>query len=120
MIRKANIGDISRIAEILIFGKRTAYRNIFNNDKVSFGEMTVLPLALSYAENPDKLHNVFVYEKDFVRGMMSIDIGEILEVKELYVDPFFQKEKIGSHLLSYAENLAHRSEERRVGKECRL
>ena len=45
MIRRATIADASRIAEILIFAKRTNYRKIFQNDKVSFGEMQVYLLA---------------------------------------------------------------------------
>ena len=39
MIRQANIDDAPRIAEILVFTKRMNYREIFQNDKVSFGEM---------------------------------------------------------------------------------
>jgi putative acetyltransferase len=35
MIRRAEIKDASMLAEILIFAKRTAYRQIFNNDNVS-------------------------------------------------------------------------------------
>ena len=45
LIRQATISDASRIAEILIFTKRMNYRTIFQNDKVSFGEMQVYPLA---------------------------------------------------------------------------
>lgn len=48
MIRRAEIKDASRLAEILIFAKRTAYRQIFNNDNVSFNEMQVLDLALIF------------------------------------------------------------------------
>ena len=47
-IRKATINDVSRLAEILVFTKRMHYRPIFQNDKVSFGEMQVLPLAQEY------------------------------------------------------------------------
>ena len=36
MLRKATMQDVSRIAEIIVFGKRVAYRPIFNNDVVSF------------------------------------------------------------------------------------
>lgn len=32
MIRQAEVGDISRIAEILVFTKRVNYRRIFHND----------------------------------------------------------------------------------------
>ena len=39
-IRKATIADVSRIAEILVFTKRMNYRPIFQNDKVSFGEIS--------------------------------------------------------------------------------
>ena len=41
-IRKAEEKDIPRIAEILVFAKRSAYRPIFQNDEVSFNVITVL------------------------------------------------------------------------------
>ena len=52
-IRKAEKKDASRLAEILIFAKRTAYRPIFKNDYVSFQEMQVLDLALDFRDRPD-------------------------------------------------------------------
>lgn len=45
MIRKAVAKDIPRIAEIIVFGKRVAYRPIFQNDMVSFNEMQVVSTA---------------------------------------------------------------------------
>ena len=45
MIRQAETGDISRIAEILVFTKRVNYRRIFHNDRYSFGELQVLTAA---------------------------------------------------------------------------
>ena len=106
MIRKSNEKDISRIAEILIFTKRTAYRDIFKNDKVSFGEMLVLPLAMKYMENAELLKNIYVYDDEIVKGMMNISLEKQFEINQLYIDPFFQNQKIGSKLLSYAENYA--------------
>ena len=44
-IRKACRQDISRIAELIVFGKRTAYRDIFKDDKGSFKDLQVLPTA---------------------------------------------------------------------------
>lgn len=85
-IRKATCEDASRIAEILIFAKRMNYRSIFRNDKVSFGEMQVYPLAKEYIECPDKLQNIWVYDDEFVKGMINIAGNRI---KELYVDTFF-------------------------------
>lgn len=98
-IRKAFPTDASRLAEILIFAKRTAYRSIFRNDAVSFGEMQVLPLALSYQAGGEGLPDIWVYDDKFVKGMIHVKNGA---VEELYVDPFFQNCGIGSELLTYA------------------
>ncbi len=98
-IRKASIQDVSRIAEILVFTKRMNYRSIFHNDKVSFGEIQVLPLAKDYIDNPEKLTNIWVYDDEFVKGMLHTEGQEIME---LYVDSFFQKEGIGSRLIEFA------------------
>ena len=112
MVRSATLKDVSRIAEILIFAKRTAYRSIFKNDKVTFGEMQVLPLALEYQNNPDLLKNIIVYDDEFVKGMANIkenfnDDGTVsIEIIEIYVDPFFQGCGIGRALLEEAERYA--------------
>lgn len=98
-IRKASMKDSSRLAEILIFTKRMAYREIFCNDKVSFGEMQVYPLAQDYIVNSEKLENIWVYDDEFVKGMIHIE-GK--EITELYVDFFFQNEGIGTKLIEFA------------------
>lgn len=98
-IRKAETTDASRIAEILIFNKRMNYRSIFRNDRVSFGEMQVYPLAREYISAPGKLENVWVYDDGFVKGMIRIE-GNALA--ELYVDTFFQNEGIGGQLIGFA------------------
>ena len=72
MIRKATIQDSSRIAEILVFTKRVNYRSIFHDDKVSFGEMQVYPLAKQYMDDPSKLANIWVYDDEFVKGLIHI------------------------------------------------
>lgn len=99
MIRHATSDDASRIAEILIFTKRVNYRQIFQNDRVSFGEMQVYSLAKDYIDNPDKLKNIWVYDDEFVKGMIHIDGTQIVE---LYVDSFFENQGIGSRLIEFA------------------
>lgn len=99
MIRKATSKDVSRIAEILIFSKRTNYRHIFQNDRVSFGEMQVLPLANDYLQDPQKLQDIYLYDDEFVKGLVSVSGTQITQ---LYVDPFFVGMGIGSALLSFA------------------
>lgn len=99
IIRKAAMEDISRLAEILIFTKRMNYRRIFQNDQVSFGEMQVLPLAQEYLAHPEELENIWVYEDGFVKGMLHVE-GQ--ELRELYVDSFFQCQGIGGELIEFA------------------
>lgn len=99
MIRHAVTEDASRIAEISIFTKRMNYRDIFRNDKVSFGVMQVYPLAQSYIDDPDQLKGMYVYDDEFVKGFISIS-GQ--QIRELYVDCFFSSMGIGSRLLEFA------------------
>ena len=114
MIRQAALEDVSRIAEILIFAKRSAYRDIFKNDKVSFGEMQVLPLALQYINNPALLENIIVFDDEFVKAMaatetsISADGSALLNVVEFFVDPFFQDDGIGKKMLREIEGRCKR------------
>ncbi|QAA32310.1 GNAT family N-acetyltransferase [Clostridium manihotivorum] len=112
MIRKAEVKDASRIAEILIFAKRTAYRKIFNNDQVSFNEMQVLDLALGFRDNKAELEGLYVYDDGIVKGLikygcLSKESNEnSIEIFELYVDTFFQGQGIGSKLIDDCLNQA--------------
>ena len=98
-IRKATIADVSRIAEILVFTKRMNYRPIFQNDKVSFGEIQVLPLAQEYLKSPELLEPIWVYDDEFVKGVLHVEDNGI---QELYVDSFFQNQGIGGKLIDFA------------------
>lgn len=106
MVRNANIYDVSRIAEILIFAKRTAYRSIFNNDEVSFNEMQVLDLALALQKD-NALDNILVYDDGIVRGMIKRELlhddtyNNSLIIHELYVYPFFQSSGVGGKMMQY-------------------
>lgn len=102
-IRKATEKDLSRIAEILVFVKRINFRPIFQNDDYSFGELQVLNVAEEY-RNPDILNHVWVYDDGIVKGMIEIN-GQ--EIKTLYVDAFFQNQRVGAALIEFAkENFA--------------
>ena len=99
MIRKAEHKDISRIAEILVFVKRIKFRPIFKDDDYSFNELQVLKVA----EDLDKrevLNDSYVYDDGIVKGFIHIE-GK--EIKELYVDYFFQDQGIGGELIEYAK-----------------
>jgi len=99
VIRKAELKDISRIAEILVFTKRIKYRSIFHNDEYSFNELQVIKVADEF-KNPELLDEVWVYDDGIVKGMIHLEEKEIVE---LYVDYFFWKEGIGSKLVEFAK-----------------
>lgn len=108
MLRKAGNMDISRIAEILIFTKRTTYRPIFKNDNVSFNEMQVLN-EIEKLSQSSALDNIYVYDDGIVKATVKIeDIGEKTKVSEFFVDPFFQGEGIGTKILN---NVIEKSKE---------
>lgn len=108
MLRKAGNMDISRIAEILIFTKRTTYRSIFKNDNVLFNEMQVLK-EIEKLSQPSALDNIYVYDDGIVKATVKIeDIGEKTKVSEFFVDPFFQGEGIGTKILN---NVIEKSKE---------
>lgn len=99
-IRKAETRDLSRIAEILVFVKRIKYLPIFQDYNYSFGELQVLSVAREYAA-PAILDHIWVYDDGIVKGLIHID-GE--EIKELYVDCFFQGQGVGSALIEFAKS----------------
>ena len=100
MIRKATIQDVPRIAEIIVFGKRVAYRPIFNNDLVSFNELQVLNLIEEYRNNPTVVDNMLVYDDGIIKGVINrIFKDNAVEICEFYVEPFFKGNGIGKKLI---------------------
>ena len=98
-IRKAAPTDLSRIAEILVFDKRVNFRPIFQDDDYSFNTLQVLKVAQEYAK-PEILGHIYVYDDGIVKGLIHI---KGTEIKELYVDHFFQSQGIGAKLIEYAK-----------------
>lgn len=103
MIRQANKQDISRIAEIIVFGKRVAYRPIFENDYVSFNELQVVRLYEEYKNNPDRLDGMLLYDDGIIKGIIKgHSTGDkTIEITDFYVEPFFVGQGIGTLLIKY-------------------
>lgn len=98
-IRQAGPRDISRIAEILIFTKRTTYRPIFDDDKVSFNIMQV-GTEIENLKRSHALDGVYVFDDGVTKAMLRREIdGKQMHIVELFVDPFFQYEGIGTKML---------------------
>lgn len=97
-IRQAEIRDIYRIAEILVFNYRLNFYPIFQNDEYYFEEMTVDNIA-EKIRNSDFLNQTFVYDDAVVKGFIKISGNEI---EKLFVEPVLQGQGIGKKLLCYA------------------
>lgn len=116
MIRKAEEKDIPRIAEIIVFGKRTAYRKIFNNDIVSFNHLQVVDLANTYYENNKLMETMLVYDDGIVKGVINRRYNrECVEILDFYVEPFFWGCGIGTRLLRRLLQEAKQSGSQSIG-----
>ncbi len=96
MIRKANINDLSRIAEIQVFNYRLYFYPIFQSDAYYFGELQVPSLMKEYEAQLDSL---YVYDDGVVKGFIKI---EGTYIARLFVEPVLQNGSIGSQLLEFA------------------
>lgn len=107
MVRKANTGDISRLAEIEVFGKRVAYRPIFQDDNGSFNQLQVGNIMDEYRQNPSLLNRIWVYDDGIVKGLVGQKDypdnhrTDEIELYCFYVEPFFKGQGIGSALLRH-------------------
>lgn len=115
MVRKATLQDISRIAEIIVFGKRVAYRSIFNNDFVSFNELQVIDIIEKIRRNSMLIDNFIVYDDGIVKGVINRKFMEDkVEISEFYVEPFFKGKGIGRELIQYVISEAKEADKQKI------
>ena len=111
IIRKATPEDCPRIAEIHVFGWRSAYIDFIPPDHL-FNKMTVKKREAKFMEyfNDEKTAGImYVYESDkIIKAFMTIgdcrddDKDEYaFELQGIYVDPFFQRRHIGTELVEF-------------------
>lgn len=98
-IRRAQEGDILRLAEIEVFNYRINFYPIFQNDDFYFKEYTTQALIQAYRMNPERLKNTFVFDDGCVKGFICVSEGMI---RKLFVEPVLQGRGIGKALLMYA------------------
>ena len=96
MIRYAQMKDISRIAEIIVFGKRVAYRPIFQDDIGSFHQLQVGNIIREYQETPCLIDNFLLYDDGIIKGVINgkdylgNNRNDEIELCDFYVEPFFK------------------------------
>ncbi|MDR2020305.1 MAG: GNAT family N-acetyltransferase [Treponema sp.] len=111
MIRKAVINDSPRIAEIHVFSSRYAYKDFIPMENL-INKMTVKNIEKSirkYLSNNIKPFEMYVYEdNNIIKGFMTIGNctdgdkdNNTFELENIYVDPLFQRQHIGTELIDY-------------------
>ena len=115
MLRKATIQDIPRIAEIIVFGKRVAYRSIFNDDIGSFNGLQVIHIIDEYQKDTALIDNMIVYDDGILKGVINrMFAGDSIELCEFYVEPFFKGMGIGKELIQYVISEARSANVKRI------
>jgi L-amino acid N-acyltransferase YncA len=111
MIRIANIEDSPRMAEIHVFGWRCAYKDFISLDHL-YKKFTVKIREEKFKEylstKKDDEEN-FVYEdENIVKAFFTIGNcrdedknNKTIELMGIYVDPLFQRQKIGTKIVDY-------------------
>jgi len=116
MIRTAKIEDRSRMAEIHVFAWRCAYKDFISLDYL-YNKFTVKNREEKFREylSQNNLNNEnYVFEdENIIKAFLTIgncrvddkDINTF-ELMGIYVDPMFQRQKIGTKLTEYCINEA--------------
>lgn len=113
MIRKATLIDAQRIAEIIVYGWRFAYKGMID-DTYLYGELSVVKRYQSLSEVLSGEHGFFVYEEDGIMKAFvlvsepreSAETSDYSELVAIYVEPQFKGMGIGQKLIAFAEELS--------------
>ena len=112
MVRSAVYKDLSRIAEIHVFGWRNAYRGIVTDDFL-FNKLSVRNILERY-EKIWKMKNDKLYvneDNEIINGFMIFgccrdsDKPEAFELYAIYVEPLMLHQGIGRKLLEKFESI---------------
>jgi len=114
MIRKAEASDVPRIAEIRVFGWRSAYRGIIS-DEILYKDTLVTTDIQKWAarfDDNDKGFENYVYDDGILKAFLCIgpcpeeDKPGAFELGAIYVDPGFKSQGIGTALANFCEKKA--------------
>ncbi len=112
-VRKAEVQDASRIAEIIVSYSHEVIHERLYDDPAKFNSFQVLPLALHYQNDKGALKGIRVYDDGIIKGVLYMtQNGKELELDSLYVDPLFHNAGVGQALSqAAAETLAEKDAE---------
>lgn len=98
-IRRAERGDLSRVAEIYVFNNRINFFPIFGDEEYSFKTLQVESIISDFFSREEIMRKLYVFEDTVIRGFILVDGTEIVK---LFVDPLFQSGGYGGSLIEFA------------------
>jgi diamine N-acetyltransferase len=109
MIRKPNIKDVSRIAEIHTYGWRFAYKNIFSTEYLYNNHQVLKASEMHKQIITTKIDMIDIFDDGIIKGFVlhnnsrDEDLPEAYEISAIYVEPEFTRSGVGKELLAAAE-----------------
>jgi len=106
------LSDVSRVAEIHVFGWRSAYTGIVS-DEYLFNKLLVSK-RMSYFQNAvqNVIEETYVYDDGIVKAFMTIgacrdnDKPAAFELWGLYVEPLMKRRGIGLEMVTFCKQKA--------------
>jgi len=112
MIRRMEEADICRVAEIHVFGWRSAFRGIVS-DEVLLGKMSVQRSSERFSEAfKNKSEEVHIFDDGLIKAFISIcpcrdeDKPTSFELAGIYVEPLLKGQGIGRQMVAFCEKTA--------------
>ena len=112
MIRRAVIEDASRIAEIHVFGWRSAYRGLIS-DEILFNILVSKRTESFRKAISENIEETYVFDEDgIIKAFMTVgksrndDKNDAFELWGLYVEPLLKRQGIGTAMMNYCEKCA--------------
>ena len=112
MIRAMALSDVSRVAEIHVFGWRDAYRGFISDDFLFKSMLVSKRIDVFDNSVRNNAEENYVYDDGIIKAFLTIgrcrdeDKPESFELWGIYVDPFMKRQGIGSKMVEYCENRA--------------
>lgn len=120
MIRRAELSDISRMAEISVYGWRNTYRGIISDAELFINRQVDKTIERFKTSILDENRRTFVYQDEtdqIIKAMFGLsdcrdeDKLSAYELPFIYVEKAFERQGIGKEIIAYFE-----AEGRAVGK----
>jgi len=114
MIRKMELIDIPRVAEINVFGWRVAYRGIVSDELLFTKRLvaTSIPRFQGGFFGSENNSEGYVFDDGIIKGFISVqpcadkDKPQAFELGAIYIEPLMKRKGIGTALMHFCEKLA--------------